>query len=228
MPRHNDSPPRSILTAAPWTLAVGALTLILNVGFAVPSFGPGTRLIEVMQFDREAIAAGEVWRVLTGNLVHWSAEHLWLDVGAFLVVGLLFERSVGRNYPWLLLASASAVGIAILLLRHDLSWYRGLSGVCSGQFAVALVAELRRTRDWRQIALTGAAALVLVLKIGYECITGQMFFGTESLGELGTPVPLAHLAGTLGAIAASPLTRQISSSTLSPFGRSKQAMTPSP
>jgi rhomboid family GlyGly-CTERM serine protease len=201
MPRHNDSLLRSILTVAPWTLALGALALVLNVGVIVPSSEPGARLIEMLQFDREAIAAGEVWRVLTGNLVHWSAEHLWLDVGALLVVGFLFERSIGRAYPWLLFASASAVGLAILLLQRDMSLYRGLSGVCSGQFAIALIAELRRTRDWRQIALTGTAALIFVLKIGYECITGQMFFGTESLGELGTPTPLAHLAGTAGVLA---------------------------
>ena len=60
---------------------------------------------------------------------------------------------------------------------------------------------LRRTRGWRQIALTGAATLIFVLKIAYECLTGQMLFGTESLGDLGTPIPLAHLAGTLGALA---------------------------
>ena len=34
-------------------------------------------------------------------------------------------------------------------------------------------------------------------KIIYECGTGQMFFGTESLGDIGQPVPLAHGIGVL-------------------------------
>jgi len=39
------------------------------------------------------------------------------------------------------------------------------------------------------------------VKLGFEVTTGGMFFGTESLGDIGQPVPLAHLSGAVFASA---------------------------
>ncbi len=41
---------------------------------------------------------------------------------------------------------------------------------------------------------------IFSLKIVWELSTGQMFFGTESLGNIGIPVPVSHAAGTLAAL----------------------------
>ncbi len=190
---------------APWTISLAAVALVANAAFVVSGgseSGFGAQLLEVLQFDRSAIAGGELWRLLTGNLVHWSAAHFWLDAGMFLIVGLVYERSVGKRYPWILLGAAGAVGLSISTFLPDLEWYRGLSGVCSGQFAVAILTELRHARNATGRVLAGLAATVFSTKIAYECLTGQMFFGTEGLGDLGVPIPLAHLAGTLGALLA--------------------------
>ena len=56
-------------------------------------------------------------------------------------------------------------------------------------------------RDVRRWLWVAPAAAVFLLKIVSECATGQMFFGTESLGNIGDPVPLAHAAGTAAAVA---------------------------
>ena len=32
-----------------------------------------------LQYDRTAILHGELWRVLTGHLVHWSADQVFWD-----------------------------------------------------------------------------------------------------------------------------------------------------
>ena len=100
-----------------------------------------------------------------------------------------------------MLLAGLAVGGGMLLFLPQMSLYRGLSGVDSGQFAAAVCAEVclarRDVRRWLWIA---PAAALFLLKIVSECATGQMFFGTESLGDIGDPVPLAHAAGTVAAV----------------------------
>lgn len=179
----------------PWTLGLGMLMLLVNFGVSgTPSFGGW--LAHGLEFDRQAILDGQVWRLVTGNLVHWSPEHFYLDVGAFLLVGWLYEPLSGRRYPWLLLSAGLAVGVGLLLFLPELKTYRGLSGVDSGQFVGALLIEVAAARGQPVRWLWAApAATIFLVKILYECGTGNLFFGTESLGDIGTPVPLAHLAG---------------------------------
>lgn len=179
-----------------WTLGLCILVLLLNLGL-FPAMPACTRqLIAELQFDRQAILHGQAWRLITGNLVHWSPKHLALDLAAFLIIGLLCERYCQRTYPWLLLATALAVGSALLVFQPEMVLYRGLSGVDSGQFAAALVIELIQARGQsRRWFFLVPAIVVFVLKLGYECASGRLFFGTESLGDMGFPVPLAHAVG---------------------------------
>jgi rhomboid family GlyGly-CTERM serine protease len=176
--------------------------LLLNLELFLSGSVGLTSCLESLQFDRDAILTGQVWRLITGNMVHWSAEHFLLDVGAFLIVGVLYERHLNRRYPWILLTAALAVGCGVLLLRPDMQTYRGLSGVDSGQFSAALGVEaLLAARDPRRWIWVAPAAAVFLVKTVYESATGMLFFGTESLGDLGQPIPLAHTAGTAAALA---------------------------
>lgn len=185
-----------------WTLGLVAVMAVLNLGLFGWAPQPFQGLIDYLEYDRQAILHGEVWRLLTGNLVHWSLEHFFLDVGVFLVVGLLYERYLTRWYPWLMLGTATLVGIALLLFQPDLAVYRGLSGVDSGQFAAALCVEFALSRQEKQRLLWVApAAVVFFAKIAFECFTGRLFFGTGSLGDVGEATPLAHAAGVAAALA---------------------------
>ena len=190
------------LRLAPWTIALATTITLLNVGLFDGAPIAARRLLDVLQLERAAMADGELWRLLTANLVHWSPAHFALDIGAFLVVGLLFERSLGRAYPWMLLASAVAVGVAVSTLRPELAFYRGLSGVCSGQFAVAVAIRLFRADSPAQFGCTLAAAVIFAAKLATETVSGELAFATERLGDLGDPVPIAHLAGTAAALLA--------------------------
>jgi rhomboid family GlyGly-CTERM serine protease len=147
----------------------------------------------------------EIWRLITGNLVHWSLEHFWLDVGAFLLLGILYEppfKHLCGSFVAFVLAVAFAIGAAMLVLLPELQIYRGLSGVDSGIFAAALVLEAAHARhDRRRWFFLGPAALIFTAKLLFECMTGELFFGTSSLGDLGQPVPLAHAVGALAAVA---------------------------
>ena len=180
-----------------WTLALCAVMAVANAGLFINA-GLLEQCIDGLQFDRQAILDGQIWRLVTGSLVHWSQEHFLLDVGAFALVGMLYEPRLGRAYPWVILSAGMAVGLGILFFLPDMAIYRGLSGVDSGQFAAALAVECRAATDnprhWIWLApVTG----IFIAKIAFELTCGQMFFGTESLGDIGLPTPLAHAAGAL-------------------------------
>ena len=184
-----------------WTLALCLLIAIVNFGVFGGSPAWFGDLVSALQYDRAAIQNGEVWRVFTGNLVHWSPDHFALDVGVFLIVGMLYEPVLRQSWLWLIFGSGFAVGFAVFLLQPNLAIYRGLSGVDSGLFAAALGIEcLLARREWRRWLWVGPAVLIFVSKLLYECASGKLFFGTESLGNIGEPVPLAHVAGVFAAL----------------------------
>ena len=192
---------------APWTLALGLALAVTNA----EQFGSGDTIGALLQWDRDRIASGEQWRVVTGNAVHWSAAHVLLDLGAFLAIGLLCERHVGpRAYPLSLLTASVTVGLAVGFFEPEAASYRGLSGVASGQFAVCALSELSRLRPRRTVERSAAAAYrvwcvtaaLFAFKVAYEIATGSMLFGTEGLGDIGVPLAVAHGAGVAGAVGA--------------------------
>lgn len=204
-----------------WTIAVVGGLFLINIGVIFPQWRGAVRLIELLQYDRGLTEAGEYWRLLTGNFVHWSREHFLLDVGAFFVVGLLGEKTLGNKYPWILLAGAALVGVAVWWCVSTMGTYRGLSGVDSAQFAALLIAEcvVSRQERMRWLFVTPALA-IFVTKILFECATGTLFFGTNSLGEIGLPVPAAHAAGAIAAcvvFACCKVTRDIACSLATDF-----------
>ena len=189
--------------ACPWTLGLCAAMVVANAGLVPGAPAAARQWVGWLEFDRQAVLDGQVWRLVTGNLVHWSVEHFLLDGGPFLLVGLLYERALGRRYPWIIAGCGLAVGCGILAFLPGMEVYRGLSGVDSGQFAAALWAEAalarREPRRWLWLA---PVAAIFTVKILFECATGGLFFGTEALGEIGLPTPLAHAAGVCAALAA--------------------------
>ena len=161
------------------TLAISVLALAL---FFLP---------DTFQLTREGLGRGEVWRFFTGHLTHFSAGHLFVDVLTLLVLGVLYERSVG-SLKWLvlLLGSGVAISAAFLLTESHLEGYRGLSGLACAAFAVAILVERRR----RPVLATGLGVL-FAAKILFEQLTGGFLFPAVGAGDMGEPVLSAHTAG---------------------------------
>jgi|GEM_PF-1169973 len=191
------------LRACRWTLILSAGLTILNLGLF--DFAPSifTSLIDTLQYDRAAVGQGEVWRLMTGNFMHWSAAHFLLDIGAFLVLGVIYERYFGRAYLPILTATTATVGVCVHLFSPEMTTYRGLSGVDSGLFAAILCVEaILACRDRIRWIWAAPAIIVFTVKIAYESITGQLFFETQSLGDLGIPTAMAHLSGAIAGVTA--------------------------
>lgn len=146
---------------------------------------------EALQFDRSAIAGGELWRLVTGNLVHYSAGHLAMDLCVVLVAGAMLGRRAWAVAP----AAAIAVGLGLWAFCPEVEIYRGLSGVSVAMAAAAVLAEIVETRHPAFVLI----GLGLVAKLAVECATGR-FIGT-SIGEMGLPIPAAHVFGAAAGVA---------------------------
>jgi rhomboid family GlyGly-CTERM serine protease len=174
----------------------------LNLGLFLPELAWTQELLEWAQFDRNAVAGGELGRLLSAHLVHWSREHFLLNLGVFCLLGILYERRLGKLFPWLLLACGSAVGLSVLVLAPEFSIYRGFSGVDSGLFLAALALEGSRPRSsLTSRLLIGTASVVFLTKLAFEGVSGEWLFTTTHCGDLGEPVPVAHISGALAAAA---------------------------
>lgn len=187
-----------------------AVALLLTaVAIAVMAL-PGAA--QWLAFDRQAIAAGQWWRLVAGHLTHWNANHLLWDGLMFAALGGLLERTSRRRFVGLCLSSALAISLAIWWLYPDLATYRGLSGVDTALFvclAGDLLAGACRERRWRAATVPGGLLAGLALKLGYESMTGQTLF-VDSADAGFTVIVAAHVVGALvgAAFALAPLVRR--------------------
>ena len=159
------------LQRVPWiTLGVVAATLIMPAA---------------LEYDRAAILRGEVWRLITGHLTHWSPDHLLWDALAFLALGFVCERRQRALYAGVLFASAMSVSLVLLVGCPEVTSYRGLSAVASALWfwAALIIAERRLTPAFMLLAL-------FFVKVMIELTTGTSVFAADI-----AVLPSVHLIG---------------------------------
>jgi rhomboid family GlyGly-CTERM serine protease len=177
------------------------VTTLLLVGSAVAVYLiPGASALLI--FDRAAIGDGEWWRVVTGSWVHLSISHLAYDGVAVLIAGWLLER-YGAPLRSIVMASAIAVGLAVLFGLPEIARYGGLSGIAYALVAYLALSGLAERGAWRWLCAT--TLLVLVAKLAYELSTGR--FLLVPTGDEIVAVPLAHAVGMTVAGVAFSITR---------------------
>jgi rhomboid family GlyGly-CTERM serine protease len=155
-------------------------------------------LTAVLQFDRDAFARAEIWRLVTGHFTHFGADHLRWDAIAFVAFGSLVEFRSRLAWIYCVAISAVVISFGVSWLQPQFSLYRGLSGIDSALFAFVvtdLIREGRRTRDKLMIAFGSLALTGFLAKCVYELISGQTLFVEPS--DAFQPVPLAHLLGAV-------------------------------
>jgi rhomboid family GlyGly-CTERM serine protease len=153
-----------------------------------------TSLAPQLAYDRQGIVAGEVWRLWTGHLTHFSAQQLWVNVSVLLVVGWLVEREWGARFTaGILLLGMPAISIGLFFLSPHLLQYRGASAV------VMLLALAAASAMWQ----SRPAARLGLLLIGLALATKTLFDVTGTLPDLSSLPPgirvawQAHVAGAL-------------------------------
>ena len=178
-----------------WTLAICACALIV---FLVPG------LATLLVFDRAAITHGELWRLVTGNLVHLSTTHLVYDLASFLIAGTIIEQRGYRNFPILCLSAAMLIGIAVFGFAPELHFYGGISGVVTAAVTYLCLHGVSEKGTWRWLCAAMLAGLAA--KFWIEIALGESLLLAVST-ETFVPVPLSHLIGAITALLAFVLMR---------------------
>jgi len=173
-----------------WAPVLLAAAAILALGLG----GEGLR--EWGRFEREGVAGGELWRLVTGHLVHLSWGHLWMNLIALLLMAALFDDSMEAR-DWVLagVLGAAAIDLGLMLAHADLGWYVGLSGVLHGLMVVGGFGLIRSASPIGYILLAG-----LLCKLVWEQVSGPLPFSESTTG--GPVLTEAHLYGTLGGVGA--------------------------
>lgn len=143
--------------------------------------------------DTEAIRHGELWRLVTGPLVHSNGGQLARDVIALVILGSAYEAEFRLRFSAALVAAIVVPCAAIAWLQPGFANYFGLSGAVYALLTMAFLHEWRTSkgRPARWVVVTCA---VSVVKLGFECVTGKLLLPME-LGSGVQPAPLAHLVG---------------------------------
>ena len=169
-------------------LVTGAVALACGVLVFAPA-----GLIDGLAYDRHAILSGEIWRLWSAHLVHFSAQQAGIDAAVFFIAGSVAEKEIGMRRMAIALAlGAPCISLGLLLTVPDLSHYRGASGIAM------LVALLAGAALWSGGPLN--RMLLALLAFGVVIKTACEAFGISAhLAGLPPDVVVAWQAHVLGA-----------------------------
>jgi rhomboid family GlyGly-CTERM serine protease len=176
----------------PWTISVTALAVV-----ATASAFASTTIADLLVADHR-IAHGQLWRVLTGPLVHATWGHLVRDLALVAIAGIAYEAPLRSRRAPLFAGGVVVPAMAVLAAGHA-QWYCGLSGLSHALLAAALSYEAGSRRGVARAVVLGLCAVSAVKPI-YELVTGAPAFAM-SLGDGIVQAPLAHLVGVLVGVA---------------------------
>ncbi len=181
------------MTAIPWQgwpQRVSATMWILLSISAVCLLGSLAPMSDWLDYQRPAVAAGEVWRPFTAWVAQLNPSHWLVNQGGLMLLALLlpghWQRQDTLAIAWVWLASS------LWLALGPYAQYAGLSGLLYGWLCWGL---------WRSPHYSGlirlAVALILVTKVVTENLSGPYAGGASGVAGFirGDIAVQSHLAG---------------------------------
>ncbi len=168
--------------------------ILLGVSLALLAGGDTVR--EALRYERAAIAAGQVWRLLSGHFVHLGSSHAALNMAGLALVWYLVGDAFSRA-QWLVVMALSIVVIDLgfWVLNPELQWYVGLSGVLHALLVAGLIVSASAERKDAVIVV-----IIVGAKIAWEQFSGPLPGSVESSG--GAVIVDAHLYGAVAGVLA--------------------------
>ncbi len=166
----------------------------------------GHETSDLLQYNRQKILSGELWRLFTGHITHWSLEHLTWDLCMFLFPAIILEKENRKDLLILLGVCSLTISLAIWFFIPQIHYYRGLSGLDSSLFTFTCVWLTRtniRKKNHLSAILSTALGLLFIAKTYLELKNGQSLFVSQK--DLFIPIPQAHLIGGIIGAAYLPL-----------------------
>ncbi len=189
--------------ARPKLLTARIPTVTLCLVCATLLVGAWAELAELFVYDRTEILNGELWRIITAPLVHFSKSHLFWNVLVLIAAGWTIEKSDPRGFWIVCVFSCVSPGLMFLWAYPELLRYGGLSGLATG--AVVYLCLYKTTWESGNKSLWVAILVLVGVKILVEVATDRSVFMRE--GTLFQILAATHVLGGVGAIVAFMLSR---------------------
>ena len=141
------------------------------------------------EFDREAIADGQYWRIVTGQWLHFGINHSLMNAACLALVQWQLLSTLSLRH-WLGIQSVLmlSVGLGLYFFSPQVVIYRGYSGAFCGLLAYAALCNLAESR-WMSLLFIG-----LLVKIISEQMPGYNLYYLQPI--IGVAVATdAHLYG---------------------------------
>jgi rhomboid family GlyGly-CTERM serine protease len=148
-------------------------------------------------YDRPAILSGQIWRMFTGQWVHFSTRHLVYDLVAWCVAGIIIELRGLPCFGWFCFLTPWAVSTASLVFEPQMTLCGGLSGLAVAAFVYLSVGGLGDLPPWRWVWLAVLAGLSA--KLIFEAAAGRSLLDTLDSTTVAVSVT-SHAAGAATAL----------------------------
>jgi rhomboid family GlyGly-CTERM serine protease len=167
---------------------------LLSVIAFIGEYLLGDSFTQALVYQRELITTGEVWRLLSGHLLHTNGYHLLLNLAGLLMLWALHGRFYSiKNYIVLFLFCSIMTSIGIYVFDPTLIQYVGLSGVLHGIFVFGALMDINVKDKSGYLLFLG-----VWLKIAHEQYYGANV-DVSNLIEANVAVN-AHLWGALSGL----------------------------
>ena len=182
------------------------VTFILSIIITALFFSLGA-VPEKLYFNQEAIANGEIWRLITAHLVHSDLQHLIWNLCALIILSLLIEQ-----HDRLLLLVSIFIGIVSIdyclwFYSIGIINYAGFSGVLNTLLVIALFQQLQKNKTHQAEShplffrlLPALIYTASLIKIVVEILSQQAIFTHTSWQAVPQVHLIGFMAGTILAI----------------------------
>lgn len=176
------------------TQKIGSVTLLLLPAILITGL---PALLPWLEYDRDAISEGQVWRLVTQNFCHWSWDHLIWDALAATVLALWATQYSIKQFLQTIILSSVMTSTGLYFWQADLIYARGLSGIDCALFGMVIfhtIQQAHHDRDTLWLTLSLVSLTAFIFKTIYEIHTQQTVF-MDSIEAGIIALPLVHLIG---------------------------------
>ncbi len=186
-----DQKKTSLIIQHPITL----LTLVIILLSAWVSLSP--TLSTLLIFDRQALMQGEIWRIWTGHLVHFSIRHFIYDALTLGIASFLLDKSSISSIAKFYFYLAVTISVSLFILKPNMAYYGGLSGIACGALYYGALIGIKAPQPLKVISLL--IIIFIPIKIMIEVYYNSSFLPYES-NHTFIPMQTSHIMACIIAI----------------------------
>ena len=163
----------------------------------------GEQQSQLFVYNRALIEQGQIWRVITGHLLHTNGYHLVLNLSALWMLWALHGYYYSfKNIMSLFIISGVICSVGLFYFSPTITQYVGLSGILHGLFIFGATLDISyKDKGTGKATLRVSGLLMLIgvtIKLAYE----QFFGANEQVSTLieASVAIDAHLWGAIGGL----------------------------